>query len=61
MVKNVKGAMIYGIVFITAVSWFRNTKVTAFPHTAAGTLYSMAHFAGFLALFLQVTTSPSIL
>lgn len=36
MVKNVKGAMIYGIVFVTAVSWFRNTKVTAFPHTAAG-------------------------
>ncbi|RVW42433.1 Adenine/guanine permease AZG1 [Vitis vinifera] len=36
MVKNVKGAMIYGIVFVTAVSWFRNTEVTAFPHTAAG-------------------------
>ncbi|KAK9282999.1 hypothetical protein L1049_011226 [Liquidambar formosana] len=36
LVKNVKGAMIYGIVFVTAVSWFRNTKVTAFPNTAAG-------------------------
>ncbi|KAL8050066.1 hypothetical protein ABFX02_06G058700 [Erythranthe guttata] len=36
LVKNVKGAMIYGIVFVTAVSWFRNTKVTAFPDTPAG-------------------------
>ncbi|KAF8009868.1 hypothetical protein BT93_J0756 [Corymbia citriodora subsp. variegata] len=36
LVKNVKGAMIYGIVFVTAISWFRNTKVTAFPHTDAG-------------------------
>uniref|UniRef100_A0A7N0RJQ1 Adenine/guanine permease AZG1 n=1 Tax=Kalanchoe fedtschenkoi TaxID=63787 RepID=A0A7N0RJQ1_KALFE len=36
MVRNVKGAMIYGIVFVTAVSWFRNTRVTVFPNTAAG-------------------------
>jgi adenine/guanine/hypoxanthine permease len=36
LIKGVKGAMIYGIVFVTAVSWFRNTKVTAFPHTATG-------------------------
>ncbi|CAB4301499.1 unnamed protein product [Prunus armeniaca] len=36
LVKNVKGAMIYGIVFVTAVSWFRNTEVTAFPNTEAG-------------------------
>ncbi|KAL0317021.1 UNVERIFIED_CONTAM: Adenine/guanine permease AZG1 [Sesamum angustifolium] len=36
LVKNIKGAMIYGIVFVTAVSWFRNTKVTAFPNTPAG-------------------------
>lgn len=36
LVKNIKGAMIYGIVFVTAVSWFRNTKVTAFPNTEAG-------------------------
>ncbi|KAL0402975.1 UNVERIFIED_CONTAM: Adenine/guanine permease AZG1 [Sesamum radiatum] len=28
--------MIYGIVFVTAVSWFRNTNVTAFPNTPAG-------------------------
>lgn len=28
--------MIYGIVFVTAVSWFRNTSVTVFPNTAAG-------------------------
>lgn len=36
LVKNIKGAMIYGIVFVTAVSWFRNTSVTAFPDTPAG-------------------------
>ncbi|KAL3521299.1 hypothetical protein ACH5RR_019448 [Cinchona calisaya] len=36
LVKNVKGAMIYGIVFVTAVSWFRNTSVTVFPNTVAG-------------------------
>lgn len=35
-VKNIKGAMIYGIVFVTAVSLFRNTSVTAFPHTETG-------------------------
>ncbi|KAK6145682.1 hypothetical protein DH2020_022502 [Rehmannia glutinosa] len=36
LVKKIKGAMIYGVVFVTAVSWFRNTKVTAFPKTPAG-------------------------
>ncbi|XP_057523371.1 adenine/guanine permease AZG1 [Amaranthus tricolor] len=36
LVKNIKGAMIYGIVFVTAVSWFRNTQVTVFPDTEAG-------------------------
>ncbi|XP_054794759.1 adenine/guanine permease AZG1 [Prosopis cineraria] len=36
LVKNIKGAMIYGILFVTAVSWFRNTKVTAFPNTVSG-------------------------
>ncbi|KAJ8537206.1 hypothetical protein K7X08_035607 [Anisodus acutangulus] len=34
--KNIKGAMIYGIIFVTAISWFRNTKITAFPATPAG-------------------------
>ncbi|PKA67230.1 Adenine/guanine permease AZG1 [Apostasia shenzhenica] len=36
LIKNIKGAMIYGIVFITAVSWFRGTAVTVFPNTPAG-------------------------
>ncbi|KAJ9539840.1 hypothetical protein OSB04_026346 [Centaurea solstitialis] len=36
LVKNVKGGMIYGVVFVTAVSWFRNTQVTVFPPTPAG-------------------------
>ncbi|MQL92344.1 hypothetical protein Taro_024967 [Colocasia esculenta] len=36
LIKNIKGAMIYGILFVTAVSWFRNTSVTAFPDTSDG-------------------------
>ncbi|KAJ7530903.1 hypothetical protein O6H91_14G024100 [Diphasiastrum complanatum] len=41
MIKNIKGAMIYGILFVTVVSWFRGTKVTYFPHTEQGDqLYS---------------------
>ncbi|KAK8548237.1 hypothetical protein V6N13_054958 [Hibiscus sabdariffa] len=36
LVKNIKGAMIYGIVFVTVISWFRNTSVTAFPNTDVG-------------------------
>ncbi|KAL3684669.1 hypothetical protein R1sor_002691 [Riccia sorocarpa] len=36
LMKNIKGAIIYGIVFVTAVSWFRGTKVTYFPHTPDG-------------------------
>ncbi|RRT33796.1 hypothetical protein B296_00043044 [Ensete ventricosum] len=36
LIKNIKGAMIYGIVFVTAVSWFRHTSITAFPDTPAG-------------------------
>ncbi|KAG0608954.1 hypothetical protein M758_8G146300 [Ceratodon purpureus] len=36
LIKNVKGAMIYGIVFVTGVSWFRHTSVTYFPETPAG-------------------------
>ncbi|XP_071734384.1 adenine/guanine permease AZG1-like [Rutidosis leptorrhynchoides] len=36
LIKNIKGAIVYGIVFVTAVSWFRNTQVTAFPNTPAG-------------------------
>lgn len=36
LVKNIKGAMIYGIVFVTGISWFRNTDVTFFPDTSTG-------------------------
>ncbi|THU53668.1 hypothetical protein C4D60_Mb10t16870 [Musa balbisiana] len=36
LIKNIKGAMIYGIVFVTAVSWFRHTSITAFPDTPTG-------------------------
>ncbi|WOL12789.1 adenine/guanine permease AZG2-like [Canna indica] len=34
--REVKGSMIYGIVFVTLVSWFRDTSVTIFPDTALG-------------------------
>jgi adenine/guanine/hypoxanthine permease len=36
LIYRVKGAIIYGIIFVTAVSWFRDTAVTAFPDTPAG-------------------------
>lgn len=36
LVKNIKGAMIYGIIFVTAISWFRKTTVTEFPDTDLG-------------------------
>lgn len=36
LVKNIKGAMIYGIIFVTVISWFRNTSVTVFPNTELG-------------------------
>lgn len=36
LMKNIKGSMIYGIVFVTFVSWFRHTEVTYFPDTPPG-------------------------
>ncbi|XP_015954502.1 adenine/guanine permease AZG2 [Arachis duranensis] len=36
LMKNVKGSMIYGILFVTFVSWFRHTGVTYFPDTPLG-------------------------
>ncbi|BAT79415.1 hypothetical protein LR48_Vigan04g072900 [Vigna angularis] len=36
LMKNIKGSMIYGIVFVTLVSWFRHTEVTYFPDTPVG-------------------------
>ncbi|KAG8067702.1 hypothetical protein GUJ93_ZPchr0005g16156 [Zizania palustris] len=36
LMKNIKGAMIYGILFVTFISWPRNTAVTVFPDTPAG-------------------------
>ncbi|KAJ6365771.1 hypothetical protein OIU76_030530 [Salix suchowensis] len=39
LVKNVKGAMIYGIVIVTVISWFRNTAVTTFPYTEVGKFF----------------------
>ena len=36
LMKELKGSMIYGIVFVTLVSWFRGTAVTYFPHSPLG-------------------------
>ncbi|XP_020218657.1 adenine/guanine permease AZG1 [Cajanus cajan] len=36
LMKNIKGGMIYGIVLVTVISWFRNTPVTVFPNTELG-------------------------
>ncbi|KAL5707035.1 Adenine/guanine permease azg2 [Ranunculus cassubicifolius] len=36
LMKNVKGSMIYGMLFVTLVSWFRGTSVTIFPDTPLG-------------------------
>ncbi|KAK6924721.1 Nucleobase cation symporter 2 family [Dillenia turbinata] len=34
--KKVKGSMIFGILFVTFISWFRGTSVTYFPNTPLG-------------------------
>ncbi|XP_071733358.1 adenine/guanine permease AZG2 [Rutidosis leptorrhynchoides] len=36
LMKNVKGSMIYGILFVTLISWIRHTSVTIFPDTPLG-------------------------
>ncbi|KAH6812341.1 Xanthine/uracil permease family protein [Perilla frutescens var. frutescens] len=36
LMKNIKGSMIYGMLFVTLVSWIRGTSVTIFPHTPLG-------------------------
>ncbi|XP_058103678.1 adenine/guanine permease AZG2 [Magnolia sinica] len=36
LMKDIKGGMIYGIVFVTLVSWIRDTSVTFFPDSPVG-------------------------
>jgi adenine/guanine/hypoxanthine permease len=36
MMYRVKGAIIFGILLVSIISWPRDTPVTAFPHTATG-------------------------
>ncbi|CAI9113002.1 OLC1v1013521C1 [Oldenlandia corymbosa var. corymbosa] len=36
LMKDVKGSMIYGILFVTLISWIRGTSVTFFPNTPIG-------------------------
>ncbi|KAK9278084.1 hypothetical protein L1049_027642 [Liquidambar formosana] len=36
LMKGVKGSMMYGILFVTLISWIRGTAVTYFPNTTLG-------------------------
>lgn len=36
LMKEIKGSMIYGILFVTLISWIRGTSVTFFPNTPLG-------------------------
>uniref|UniRef100_A0A6N2ME14 Uncharacterized protein n=1 Tax=Salix viminalis TaxID=40686 RepID=A0A6N2ME14_SALVM len=36
LMKKIKGSMIYGIIFVTVISWIRGTGVTYFPHNPVG-------------------------
>lgn len=36
LMKKIKGSMIYGLVFVTLISWVRGTSVTYFPNTVVG-------------------------
>ncbi|CAI9267285.1 unnamed protein product [Lactuca saligna] len=36
LMKDIKGSMIYGILFVTLISWIRHTSVTFFPDTPLG-------------------------
>ncbi|KAL4559776.1 hypothetical protein LXL04_031922 [Taraxacum kok-saghyz] len=36
LMKDIKGSMIYGILFVTLISWIRHTSVTVFPDTPLG-------------------------
>ncbi|XP_020593774.1 adenine/guanine permease AZG1 [Phalaenopsis equestris] len=36
LIRNINGGIIYGIVFVTVISWFRRTAVTVFPDTPSG-------------------------
>ncbi|OMO99071.1 Xanthine/uracil/vitamin C permease [Corchorus capsularis] len=36
LIKEIKGSMIYGILFVTLISWIRGTAVTFFPPTPTG-------------------------
>ncbi|RKO83023.1 hypothetical protein BDK51DRAFT_21253, partial [Blyttiomyces helicus] len=49
---RVKGGMLFTIVLVSAISWFRNTSFTYFPHTQTGdSLYTF---------FTQVVAKPQI-
>ncbi|CAH2049594.1 unnamed protein product [Thlaspi arvense] len=36
LMKEIKGSMIYGMLFVTLVSWIRGTSVTHFPNNRTG-------------------------
>lgn len=36
MLYRIRGAILFGIILVSVVSWPRSTPVTFFPHTPAG-------------------------
>ncbi|KAL6997044.1 hypothetical protein U1Q18_007168 [Sarracenia purpurea var. burkii] len=55
LMKEIKGSMIYGILFVAVISWFQGTTVTIFPNTPLGNsnykaqaLCTLAEIGGFL-------------
>lgn len=59
LAREVKGAMIYGIVLVTAVSWVRGTSVTVFPDTAAGDA-AFSYFSKVVDFHLIRTTAGQV-
>ncbi|URE45689.1 Permease family [Musa troglodytarum] len=56
---DVKGSMIYGIVFVTLISWIRGTSVTVFPDTPLGNS-SYAYFKKVVDLHVIRSTAGKI-
>ena len=59
LARDVKGSMIYGVLFVTVVSWIRGTSVTVFPDTAAGDA-AFAYFRKVVGFHMISTTAGKI-
>lgn len=56
LMKKVKGAMIYGILFVTLISWIRGTQVTYFPNTLQGN-HSFQYFKKIMDVHMIESTA----